>query len=307
MNPDFEQKLLAMRPDKMRTIAVAGGEDVAALRAVRRACDMGFARAILCGDVEQIRTVAKNNKINIADFELLDVQGEAQTAAAAVSLVRDGRADILMKGLIHTADILRAALNRETGIRGTSGLLSHVAVMYSPSRNRTLFLTDVAMVMYPDLDAKVKLIDNAVRVARAMGLNTPRVAPLCPVETLNSAMQSTVDAAALREKNINGEIPDCIVSGPIALDVAVSADAARAKMMAGPIMGNANILLFHDIDAGNNTVKAMMQFGDWIMGGLVMGARAPIVVNSRSDSDIGKMFSIACACKIGQYTHNFSR
>ncbi len=300
MNSDFERKLSEMRPTKMRTIALAGAEDPAALCAARRAFDMGFARTILCGAAARIQSVAREHGINISDFEIIDVHGEVETAAAAVSLVLDGRADILMKGLVHTADVLRAVLNRETGIRGSSGLLSHVAAMYSPSRNRLLFLTDVAMVMYPDLETKVRLIRNAVEFAHAAGVLCPRVAPLCPVETLNPAMQSTVDAAALRGKNESGEIDGCIVSGPIALDVAVSPAAANAKGITGPVAGNADILLFHDIDSGNSTVKAMTQFGDWIMGGLIMGARAPVVVNSRSDSDTAKMYSIACACQMKQ-------
>ncbi len=300
MNPDFERKLLTMRPAHMRTIALAGAEDPAALCAVRHAFDMGFARTVLFGDAARIKSVAVDNGINISDFEIIDVHGEAETVAAAVSLIRDGRADILMKGLVHTSDLLHAVLNRETGIRGASGLLSHVAAMYSPSRNRILFLTDVAMVMYPDLETKVRLIQNAVQFANAAGVSCPRVAPLCPVETLNPAMQSTVDAVALQQKNESGEIDGCIVSGPIALDVAVSQSAANAKAITGPVAGDADILLFHNIDAGNNTIKAMTQFGDWVMGGLIMGARAPVVVNSRSDSDTSKMYSIACACQMKQ-------
>ena len=215
----------------------------------------------------------------------------------AVSLVRNGRADILMKGLIHTADILRAVLNRETGIRG-DGILSHVAVLYSQNYNRTLFMTDIAMVMYPDLETKVKLIHNAVNFARHMGVDVPRVAPLCAVETLNPAMQATVDADALQKMNECGEIQNCIVSGPIAFDISVSRSAADKKGVTGPIRGDADILLFHNIEAGNNTIKAMVQFGDWVFGGLVMGARAPIVLNSRSDSDLSKLYSICCACRM---------
>ena len=209
--------------------------------------------------------------------------------------MRDGRANVLMKGQIHTADILRAVLNRETGIR-ENNILSHVAVMYSPSRNRTLFLTDIAMVMYPNLETKVHLINNAVKLAQHTGVTTPKVAPLCAVEVLNPAMQATVDADALHNMNLRGEIKDCIVSGPLALDIAVSKDAARAKGVVAPIAGDADVLLFHNIEAGNNTLKSMVQFGDWIFGGVVLGARVPVVINSRSDSDVSKLFSVLCAC-----------
>ena len=295
MTPEFESMLLSMRPRAPRNIAIACATDVHALHSVIAAHKMGFVNAILCGDENEIKDIATTNNLNISDFEIVHCDDELNAAATAVALVRDGRADILMKGQIHTADILRAVLNRETGIRG-NGILSHVSVLYSPSRKRTLFLTDIAMVTYPDLEKKVGLINNAVSFAKHMGVDTPRVAPLCAVETLNPAMQATVDAAALYEMNQRGEISDCIVSGPIAMDIAISQEAAHAKKYDGPIQGDADILLFHNIEAGNNTIKAMVQFGDWIFGGVIVGAQAPIIVNSRSDSDISKLFSIACAC-----------
>ncbi len=297
MLPEFESLLDTMRPEKMRTIALASAIDAAALQSLSTAYKMGFARAILCGDKTEIKSVAEKNNIDISAFEIVHCADELSSAQMAVSLVRDGRADILMKGLIHTADILRAVLNRDTGIRG-DGILSHVSVLYSPSRNKRFFMTDIAMVMYPDLATKVNLIKNAVLFARNMGCDIPRVAPLCAVETLNPAMQATVDATTLHEMNVRGEISGCIVSGPMAFDVAVSSDAAVAKGIVNPVAGNADILLFDNIEAGNNTLKAMVQFGDWIFGGVIMGARVPIVVNSRSDSDISKLFSIACACKM---------
>ena len=295
MTPEFESKLLSMRPSEPRTVALAMATDVHALRAVSMAYQMGFINAILCGPESEIKFVATAHNIDVSAFEIIDCVSDIDAATMAVSLVRSGRADILMKGLIHTADILRAVLNRDTGIRG-DGVLSHVSVMYSPSRNRTLFLTDIAMVMYPDLDKKVQLIKNAVSVARHMGVDMPRVATLCAVETFNPKMQATVDAQALYEMNMRGEISDCIISGPIAFDIAVSPNAAAAKKYTGPVQGNADILLFDNIEAGNNTIKSMVLFSDWIFGGVVIGALAPIVLNSRSDSDVSKLFSLCCAC-----------
>ena len=258
---------------------------------------MGFVNAILCGDEKEIKSIADENNIDISMFEIVHCDDELASANMAVSLVRDGCADILMKGLIHTADVLRAVLNRETGIRG-NGILSHVSVLYSPKLQRRLFLTDIAMVMYPDLDKKIQLVKNAVSLAHHMGVQKPLVAPLCAVETLNPAMQATVDADALQKMNRNGEISDCVISGPISFDIAVSRDAARIKQYAGPIQGDADILLFDNIEAGNNTIKAMVQFGDWIFGGVIIGANVPVIVNSRSDSDVSKLFSIACACSM---------
>ena len=295
MTPEFETLLESMRPASPRRVALACAIDPNALSSVCVAHKMGFVNAVLYGDENEIKNIATKHGLDISDFEIVHCNDELLAANAAVCAVRNGHADILMKGLIHTADILRAVLNRDTGIRG-DGILSHVSVLYSPSRNRRLFLTDIAMVMYPDLEQKVNLINNAVSFARHMGVDTPRVAPLCAVETLNPKMPATVDADALRQMNERGEIANCIISGPISFDIAVSKSAAMAKGYTGSIHGDADILLFDNIEAGNNTIKAMVQFSDWIFGGVIVGARAPIIINSRSDSDTSKLFSIACAC-----------
>ena len=295
MTPEFETLLESMRPASPRRVALACATDTNALSSVCVAHKMGFVNAILYGDENEIKNIATKHGLDISDFEIVHCNDELSAANAAVCAVRNGHADILMKGLIHTADILRAVLNRDTGIRG-DGILSHVSVLYSPSRNRRLFLTDIAMVMYPDLEQKVNLINNAVSFARHMGVDTPRVAPLCAVETLNPKMPATVDADALCQMNERGEIANCIISGPISFDIAVSKSAAMAKGYTGSIHGDADILLFDNIEAGNNTIKAMVQFSDWIFGGVIVGARAPIIINSRSDSDTSKLFSIACAC-----------
>lgn len=297
MNIKFESRLMAMRPDKLCKIAVAVATDANVLRSVKHAYEYGFATAILCGNKNEIQNVANAHEININNFEIIHCDTEHDAINTAIKLVRDGNADILMKGLTHTADILRAVLNRDTGIRG-DGILSHVAVLYSPKYDRQLFATDMAMVMYPNLTAKINLIKNAVSLARHMGIDTPRVAPLCAVETYNPAMQATVDAENLRQMNERGEIKNCIVSGPVGFDIAVSKSAAMTKGISGPIAGNADVLLFDNIDAGNNTVKAMVQFGEWIFGGVILGARAPIIINSRSDDDTSKLYSIACACNM---------
>ena len=295
MTPEFETLLESMRPASPRRVALACATDTNALSSVCVAHKMGFVNAILYGDENEIKNIATKHGLDISDFEIVHCNDELSAANAAVCAVRNGHADILMKGLIHTADILRAVLNRDTGIRG-DGILSHVSVLYSPSRNRRLFLTDIAMVMYPDLEQKVNLINNAVLFTRHMGVDTPRVAPLCAVETLNPKMPATVDADALCQMNERGEIANCIISGPISFDIAVSKSAATAKGYTGSIHGDADILLFDNIEAGNNTIKAMVQFSDWIFGGVIVGARAPIIINSRSDSDTSKLFSIACAC-----------
>lgn len=295
MNPEFMKKLAAMRPQTPRTIALAAADDAAALSACAIARDMGFAHAQLFGPKNTIEQIADKNNINMKDFEIIDIASDHDSAASAVKSVRDGHADILMKGHMHTADILRAVLNKETGIRGP-GKLSHVSVLYSPTLNRTLMLTDVGMVMYPDLATKVALINNAVAVAHKLGIQNPAVVPLAAVETINPAMQATLDADALTKMNQNGEITGCRVFGPLAFDGAVSKSAADVKGIKSDIAGNADILVFHNIEAANSTVKSMTIFGGFIFGGIIMGATAPIVINSRSDSNTSKLYSIALAC-----------
>ncbi len=292
---EFNQKLMSMCPGTPRKLVLASATDPNAIAAVISAHKMGFINGIFCGNKDEIIAISQKYNLDISPFEIVHCDDELSSARMAVEMVRTHQADILMKGQIHTADLLRAVLNRDSGIRG-SGVLSHVSVLYSPSRKRTLFLTDIAMVMYPDLDRKISLVKNAVSFAQHMGVALPRVAPLCAVETLNPAMSATVDADALQKMNLSGEISDCIISGPISFDIAVSASAAAAKKYEGPIKGDSDILLFDNIEAGNNTIKAMVQFSDWIFGGVVIGALGPIVLNSRSDSDVSKLFSIACAC-----------
>jgi phosphate butyryltransferase len=218
-------------------------------------------------------------------------------AAAAVTLVRDGKADMLMKGLLQTSDLLRAVLNKENGLRG-GGTLSHVAAIHSEAMGKTWIATDGGMVMYPDLKTKAQLIESAVKVARGLGIEMPKVAVLAAVEMINPEMPATLDAAALTAMNRRGQIRDCIVDGPLAFDLAVSPGAVKHKKVESPVAGQADILLFPNIDAGNAVVKAMTNIGGCIFGGVVMGASAPIVLTSRSDSDISKLYSIAIAASV---------
>lgn len=280
-----------------KRVAVAAAHDDVVLKAVAEAYKLGIVTPVLCGDIEKIDGIARMNNIDISAFEIIETDNDLQTAAISVSLVREQKADMLMKGLLQTSDLLRAVLNKETGLRG-GGILSHVAVMRSDAMDRTWLATDGAMVMYPDLKTKVQLIKNAVIVAKALGVETPKVAPLAAVEVVNPEMQATLDAAALAEMNRRGQIKGCIVDGPLAFDLAVSAEAAKHKGVSSPAAGCADILLFHNIEAANSTVKAMTNIGGCIFGGVIMGAAAPIVLTSRSDSDTSKLYSIAIAAAI---------
>lgn len=293
---DFESIISRVKPSKMKTVAVAAAEDDVVLKAVASAYQMGIAKPILCGDVLKIQNVAKQEKLDISPFEIVEA-GPSETAIEAVALVREGKADMLMKGLLQTADLLRAVLDKEKGLRG-KGILSHVSILHSPIINRQLLLTDAAMIMYPDLQTKIKLVENAVKAALSLGIDFPRIAPLAAVEVINPDMPATLDAACLTAMNRRGQIKGCIIDGPLAMDLALSEEAAHHKGIDSQVAGKADVLLFHNIEAANSALKVFTHAGNCLFGGVVIGAAAPIILASRADSDQSKLYSIACAASI---------
>ncbi|MEA4852894.1 MAG: bifunctional enoyl-CoA hydratase/phosphate acetyltransferase [Christensenella sp.] len=296
----IEEMTEHLKLSKNGIIAVAAAEDVVVLQAVSQAKKRGFANAVLCGDRHAILDVAEQNCLDISMFEIVDTATKKDAARAAVSLVRQKKANMLMKGMIHTADLLRAVLDKENGLRERE-VLSHVSVVSSPVLERTLLLTDAAMVPYPDLPTKVKLIENAVIVAHGLGIAYPRVAPLAAVEIINPNMPATMDAAILSVMNRRNQITGCMVDGPLAMDAALSETAASHKGIDSSVAGKADILLFHNIEAANSVLKTFTNAGNCLFGGIVMGASAPIILASRSDSEYSKLYSIICASAISAF------
>lgn len=283
------------REHSCRRLVVAAAADLPVLQAVAQAAEEGIVAPILCGEEEKIRQLAEEHGISLAGWEILDVPDDLAAVREAVGLARTGRADVVMKGLVQTADLLRAVLNRESGLR-SRGVLSHVAAVDCERLGRTLLLTDSAICMYPDLKTKVKLVENAAIVARGLGIAMPRVAPLAAVEVVNPDMQATLDAAALTQMNRRGQLKGCVVDGPLAMDVALSSEAAQHKKLDSPVAGQADILLFHNIEAANSVYKTFTIAAGCPVGGVVIGASAPIVLTSRADSAESKLLSIALAC-----------
>ena len=293
---DFERIIDRVKPNGIKTVAVAAAEDDAALKAAAAAYKMGIAVPLLCGDAAAIKGVADREGLDISAFEI--VQAEASGAAKrAVALVREGKAQMLMKGSLQTSDLLRAVLDKEHGLRG-NGVLSHVSILHSTILNRQILLTDAAIVMYPDLKTKIKLIENAVAAASGLGISCPKVAVLAAVEVINPDMPATLDAASLASMSRRGQIKGCVIDGPLAMDLALSEEAARHKGIDSPVAGKADILLFHTIEAANSALKVFTHAGNCLFGGAVIGASAPIILASRSDSDQSKLYSIACAASI---------
>ncbi|MFR3569427.1 MAG: phosphate butyryltransferase [Paraclostridium sordellii] len=275
-----------------KTISVACSQDKEVLIAVDMAKKEGIANAILVGDIEKTNTIANELNIDLSGYDLIDEKDLTQASLKAVSLVSECKADMVMKGLVDTSIILKAVLDKEVGLR-TGKVLSHVAVFDVNGYDRLFFITDAAMNLAPDLQTKKQIIENACIVAHALDIEEPKVAAICAKEKVNPKMPDTVDAKELEDMCKNGEIKGCIVGGPFALDNAVSEEAAKHKGMDNPIAGKADILLAPDIEAGNILYKSLVFFAESKNAGVIVGAKAPIILTSRADSEETKLNSIA--------------
>lgn len=273
-------------------MAVAAAHDTEVLSAVKGAGELGLARAILVGDREKIARAAETVGLELDAGMIIHRPDDREAAREAVALVSSGRAEMVMKGLISTADFLHAVLDKEIGLQ-TGRLLSHVAAFEMPGFDRLIFVTDAAMNVAPDLLRKVDIVNNCASLARALGIREPRVAALAAAETVNPSMPATIDGALLSKMSERGQIKGAIIDGPLALDNAISVEAAEHKGIRGPVAGRADILLVPDIEAGNILYKSMTYFAGGKNAGVVAGASAPIILLSRADTHLAKMQSIA--------------
>lgn len=295
--------LTQARYSQRPVLAVAVAQDEHVLAALRSATDLGLCSALLIGDEPKILAAAAGANISLNGMEIRHLADSAACCREAVRLVREQQAQALMKGLVGTSAILREVLHAETGLR-ESALLSYVSVFELPGFDRLIYVTDPALNMYPDLAAKKHIIENAVSVAKALGNSMPVVACLCALESVNPKMQPTLDAAELVRMNAAGEIQNCIVTGPLALDNCLYREAALHKGITDPHAGLADILLVPQIETGNVLHKT---FGI-IMGapgaGVLVGAGAPVVITSRVDSEETKLNSIALALRLADERRN---
>ncbi|AJD91399.1 phosphate butyryltransferase [Jeotgalibacillus malaysiensis] len=278
------------------TVAVASAEDYEVLKSVHMAVEKNLASFILVGDEKKIASMIQESFPDLTEpaISIQHAENTQNAALEAVKLVSSGKAGVLMKGHVETSILLKAVLNKEVGLR-TGNVLSHVALFEVPAIDRSIFITDAAMNIAPDLNQKVQIIQNAVKIAHGAGVQNPSVAPLAAVETINPAMQATLDAAALTQMNRRGQIKGCVIDGPLALDNAISVKAAEHKGISGPAAGKADILLVPSIEAGNILYKSLMYFGNSKVGAVISGAKAPIVLTSRADSAESKLYSLALA------------
>jgi len=287
-------------------LAVASAQEASVLEAVADAYAAGLAEPILVGDPEAIAAAAaqanEGRGVDISAFEIVPVKDLYASAAKAVELVRTGKAGFLMKGLIDTSLLLKAVLNKETGINA-SRLVSHVAVMEVPTYHKLFVVTDAAINIAPDLAAFIDIIGSAVAVSRALGVVTPKVALLAAVEKVNpEKMPCTATASSLTQMNRRGQIRNCVIDGPLALDNAISAESARIKKIVSDVAGDADVLVAPDIEAGNILYKCLLDLAQAKGAGIVMGAARPVVLTSRADTAETKLASIALAALTGRQT-----
>ncbi|HEY1543030.1 MAG TPA: phosphate acetyltransferase [Xanthobacteraceae bacterium] len=268
--------------------------DESSLRGAAEAAGFGMIDPILVGPAEKIAAVAAAHEIDIGRFEVVDVPGSEEAAARGVALVREGRGELLMKGSLHTDELMRAVAASGTGLR-TARRISHVFVMDAPTYAQTLFITDAAINIFPDLNAKRDIIQNAIDLWTQVGLGTPRVAILSAVETVTDKIPSTIEAAALCKMADRGQITGGVLDGPLAFDNAIDPEAARIKGIKSEVAGRAQILVVPDLEAGNMLAKNLTFLAKADAAGIVLGARVPVILTSRADSVRARMASCAVA------------
>ena len=300
MKQGFDDIISKVKECGMKTVSVSVAQDTEVLVAVKEAKKRGIANAILVGDEAKIREIAASIDMDLTGFEIIDEPDVIQASLKAVKLAHDGKADMYMKGIIDTKNFLKSVLDKEVGLR-TGGVLSHVCVFEIPGIDQLLFFTDVAFMTYPTLEDKVNIIKNTLPVCKACGVDVPKIAPLAAVEVVNPKMPVTVEAAELTRMCEEGEITGCIIDGPLSLDLAIDPEAAKHKGATDrKIQGDADVLLFPDIHAGNLVYKAIVHMTDMKNGCILTGTKVPVILTSRSDTFETKVNSIALAAVVAE-------
>lgn len=284
--------IIAKAKSLNKTLSVACADDPTVMKACADAYEQGICTPVFVGDRENMEKVASDNNIDLGKFKIIHEKDKSAAAEKAVRLVTDGKAHFLMKGYMDTSVLLKAVLNKEWGLR-TGRLLSHVAIFELDRYHKPFMITDGGMNMYPDLNTKIDIINNAVDVYHNLGVEKPKVAVLAAVEKVNPDMPETIDASILSRMAARGQIKGCVVDGPLAFDLAISKESAEHKKVKSEVAGDADILLVPDIASGNMLAKALIYMTDSKVAGIIVGAKAPVVLLSRSDNERTKMMSIA--------------
>ncbi|HPV26304.1 MAG: bifunctional enoyl-CoA hydratase/phosphate acetyltransferase [Bacteroidales bacterium] len=291
---EFKQ-LLAGKP--ARRLVLAAAQDHNSLSSVLRAANDGFIDPILVGKKEEIYNLAAQNNFDLTGVRVVHEPDSEMAIEIAVRMVRSNQADILMKGKVGTSNLLKGVLNKEWGLR-SGALLSHIAIFEVEAYHKLIAVTDVAMNIAPNLKDKISIVNNSVACLNKLGIKMPKVAVLGAVEMVSENMQATLDAALLSKMNQRDQIRNCIIDGPLAFDNAISFESARHKGIRSDVAGDTDLLLMPDIEVGNVLYKSLVFFANAGVAAVILGAAAPIVLTSRSDSDHAKYYSIVLAAAI---------
>src|SRR4030095_14503393 len=290
----YEKLLERCKPLEAAPTAVAHPCEESALIGAVEAAQVGLIIPLLVGPASKIREIAESANIDLGNLEIIDTQNSIESAQQAVQLVKEGRAEVLMKGSLHSDELLWAIFSREGGLR-TGRRISHVFVMDVPTYHKVLIVTDAAINIAPTLEDKVDMCQNAIDLAISLGLEKPKVAILCAVETVNSKMPATLDAAALCKTAERGQIKGGLLEGPLAFDNAISKEAAKTKGIKSEVAGDPDILLAPDLEAGNILAKPLSFLANADSAGMVLGGRVPVILTSRADSVRSRIASCAVA------------
>lgn len=281
-----------------KKLVVACGEDPHTIEAVARAQGEGLVEVIMVGSQKKIEQIASQHRVSSVFSKIIDEPDQKKALKLAVKMAREGEADVLMKGLVTTADYMRAILDKENGLVPPGGLLSHVTVMEIPAYPKLLILTDVAVLVLPDLEQKVKILEYAIEVARALGIETPYAYLVSSAEIVNQKVPSSIEAALIKVMAERGQVKGAKVEGPVGVDIAISKDSAAIKGFKGDGAGEADILIFPNVEAGNVFYKACAILAGARLAANVVGAKVPCVLTSRGDSEDSKFYSIGLASLI---------
>jgi phosphate butyryltransferase len=284
---------LLKRNIKKQRLVVVAAEDIQLLCAVKRAYQENIITPILIGNKKEIVEICKKIGFNINPLEIIE-SPQNECAEKAIELIKINKGDIIMKGLIPTSLLLKVVINKGSGISGDA-FLSHFAISQVPAYHKLLAYADAAMNIQPDINEKAEIIRNSVRIMKKLGYHNPKVAIICPVENVNPKIESTLHAELLKAMNKNNEIKDCIIDGPLALDNAISIESAKHKSIKSEVAGDADLLITHDLNSGNILYKAINFMAGGITAAIITGAQVPIVLTSRSDSEMNKFYSIVLA------------
>lgn len=277
-----------------KRVVVAAAHDEHTLQAVFMAAENNIVEPVLVGDKIKITEILKSLNLNFEENKIIGTNSDDESAQEAVKIINENKADLIMKGKFQTADLLRAVVNKENGLR-TDKIMSHVAIQEIPTYHKLLAITDGGMMMYPNLEEKKQIIENAVDVFLAMGYECPKVAVLAALETVNQKMIETVDADMLKKMNQKGEIKNCIVEGPISFDLTMNKESALIKGYNSPVTGETDILIAPNMTTGNLLSKSFIELAHGKMAGMIVGAKVPIVLTSRGATSEEKYLSLVLA------------